>query len=83
MGYFEKIDRHSDLIRRMSKRSGVDLGDEVVTGRMSAEAYRSSVFVCAGCASVEACEALLAEGGRGPAPEFCANKLTLDRFAVS
>lgn len=81
MGYFEKIDRHAELVRRMGQRVGVDLADEVISGRLSAEAYRSGVFACTQCGSVEGCEKLLAEGGEGEAPDYCVNKRIFDRLA--
>lgn len=81
MGYFEKIDRHAELVRRMGERAGVDLGEELIAGRLSAEAYRSSVFACSQCGRVGACERLMAEGGKGAAPDYCANKSIFDHLS--
>lgn len=81
MGYFEKIDRHAELVRRMGERAGVDLGEALIAGRLSAEAYRSSVFACSQCGRVGACEKLLADGDKAAAPDYCANKSIFDHLS--
>jgi len=61
---------------RMSKALGVDLSEEMATGRLSQKGYAELVQTCRGCAWSEGCEDWLAaqNGARAPVPGGCANQ---------
>ena len=86
MGMFyrvDRLDRHADLMYRMSDTVGADLGEALFEGRLSGEKVRGAVLSCTRCDSVEACEQWLAkhEGDRAQnVPEFCRNRELLARL---
>jgi hypothetical protein len=83
MGFFERIDRHSELFQRMAEATGTDLRDALVDGRLNAHQLPAAIWRCTACTSVEECGHWLAEHGPGSAeaPDYCRNRELLARLA--
>ena len=85
MSGYSKIDRHADLVGEMARVRGVDIGDAMLDGKLSAEAYRNAVRRCTGCECPEACEVWLSEhsDGANATPEYCRNGYLLARLSTA
>ena len=79
---FRKLFHHADLMKAMSRRAGLDLGDEIEQGHLSADRFRSAVLTCARCQHTGECEALLSapNGRSADVPGYCLNKGLLARL---
>lgn len=74
-GFFKKVDKHASLMGNMAGRVGLDLGDEVAEGHLSANKYRETVMRCTQCDSVEDCQKWLkAHDSADSAPGYCRNR---------
>lgn len=82
MTIMQKIDRHANLMHRMAETVGADLGDALVSGRLSGQQVRSAVIRCSGCAHADECVGWLGDhaGGAEAAPSFCRNAGLLARL---
>ncbi|MGC9368751.1 MAG: DUF6455 family protein [Paracoccaceae bacterium] len=79
IGFFKKIDRHSELMSGMAERVGVDLGEEVAERHIRAQDYRDALVRCTHCDNVEACVEWQKENAHADvAPPYCRNR---DLFA--
>jgi hypothetical protein len=81
-----RFDRHARLMHRMADALGVDLGDELVAGRLDAPQLRDMVVSCSRCNAPGACGSFLSEaeqaGKADVAPGYCRNRETLHRLAA-
>ena len=77
-GAFPKGDReaHARLARGMVRRTGVDLGDRVVDGRVTEAALGSILDRCCQCPYPGSCQAWQQDnaGGAETAPSYCLNR---------
>lgn len=82
---FKQMDQHAAQVDRMTDTLGVDLVEAVQRGIVPPETLRSTVMRCMSCGSFGACEGWLQDhaDGAGEAPEYCRNKVMLDRLATS
>jgi Family of unknown function (DUF6455) len=80
---YSKMDHHAELVGDMARVRGVDIGEAMLDGRLSAESYRNAVRRCMSCDSPEACAVWLSEhaSGADAAPEYCRNGRLLERLA--
>lgn len=80
---FDRIAKHADLFQTMSDRTGADLGEAILSGRLAPETYRGAIFSCTRCGNVEDCQQLLSEdeGTRIEAPDYCMNRKMLRTLA--
>lgn len=83
---FAKLAEHSDLMRQMAGRTGVDLGQALIEGRVGAQEYRDRAIRCSICNRAEACRSFLKATHieRRDPPDYCVNsdifkKLRIDR----
>lgn len=76
-----KMDKHADLVGQMADKAGVNLGEEVLRGTLSAQGLRSAVMLCTHCQHTQECQGHLATGPDGTVPGYCLNKTALDRLA--
>ena len=76
MGLFKTLDRHADLVNRMSDAVHADLADALIHDRMSAHELRNAVLNCTGCEAADACEHWLEDHKAGAAdtPGYCRNR---------
>ena len=72
MFFARRLSRHADLVDRMGERTGTDLAEATMEGRLDPEDYRDAVLSCSGCAAPAACEAYLETDG-DDVPGFCRN----------
>ena len=79
---FRNLFHHADLMKAMSRRAGIDLGDEIAQGRLRAERFRGAVLTCARCRHTGECEALLSAPAESVSsvPNYCLNKGLLARL---
>ncbi|THD76398.1 hypothetical protein E7681_00735 [Thalassobius vesicularis] len=72
--------RHFWLTRSVARSMGLNLSEEMTTGRLSAQGYAQMVTACRKCPFVAQCENWLAHSGAGAnaAPENCANAPVLN-----
>ena len=73
---FDKLDRHSGLVKRMADTIGTDLGDAMISGKLTGNEFRNAVYRCTGCTSPDDCEHWLAdhsETGASETPDYCRN----------
>jgi hypothetical protein len=85
MKMFDRIDRHTALVHKMSDTVGADLGDALLSGDLSGEALRSAVLRCTSCESADDCERWLedhAESGSDSPPEYCLNRELFQRLTT-
>ena len=70
MGLTALVDRHSELVGRMTETLDIDLVAAAQSGAMPEEALRSVVYACTGCSQAGACGEWLDahEGGADSAP---------------
>ncbi len=82
MGLFTLMDRHADLVGRMTKTLDIDLVEATQRGQLPEEALRSVVYACAGCNKTGDCVDWLDDhaDGAGTAPDYCRNKALFDRL---
>lgn len=79
LGFFKKIDRHSELMNGMAARVGVDVAGEVAEQHIKAQDYRDALLRCSHCDSVEACAEWQKDNDHAEvAPPYCRNR---DLFA--
>ena len=74
---FKKIDEHAALMNRMASKTGADLSDAALEGRLTPETYRKALKACTHCKSVGTCLSWLDEHAEDEAvepPAFCANR---------
>ncbi len=78
----EKMDHHAALVGEMARVRGVDIGQAMLDGKLSGEAYRNAVRRCMSCETPEACAVWLAEhsAGADSAPDYCRNGRLLNRL---
>jgi hypothetical protein len=83
MRFFEQFDKHSRLVGRMADTLDVDLAEDMMSGRISPEDYRSFVVSCTACRETDRCEEWLEAAGRHAeaAPAYCRNKRILEALA--
>jgi hypothetical protein len=75
LGFFKKIDRHSELMNGMAERVGVDLAGEVAERHIKAQDYRDALLRCSHCDSVEACVEWQKDNDHAEvAPPYCRNR---------
>ena len=72
MSYFDTLDRHADLVSGMAARTGTDLGDALIEGRLTPDRLRAAVLRCTACAAPGDCERHLASDGTD-VPGYCRN----------
>jgi len=70
MGLTALVDRHSELVGRMTETLDIDLVAAAQSGAMPEEGLRSVVYACTGCSQAGACGEWLDahEGGADSAP---------------
>ncbi len=85
MALLKKIDRHNDLLQGMAASQGVDLGEALLDGTVTAAGLRGAVLRCMLCENPDDCEARLAvaveTGAQPQVPDYCRNRDLLDRLA--
>lgn len=75
------FNRHFWQLRSVAKLAGIDLGEAMREGRLSALEYAEIVTRCRGAKCVLPCAQWLAQSGEetnGKIPEYCANKNSLE-----
>jgi hypothetical protein len=81
---FSKLFHHADLVKAMSSRAGLDLGEEIEQGHLSAGQFRGAVVTCARCRYTAECEKLLSTpagtAASASVPDYCLNKGMLARL---
>ncbi len=77
-----KMDHHADLVGEMARVRGVDIGQAMLDGKLSGEAFRNAVRRCTSCESPEACAVWLSEHAAGAeaSPQYCRNGHLLNRL---
>lgn len=83
MTLFARLDRHADLVDRMSETLGIDMAEEVMRGNIAPEELRAAVLNCVACKDPDGCDAWLdAQTGVAAAtPGYCRNKARLEGLA--
>ena len=83
MGWISKIARSADLASGMMERLGSSFADDILKAPETAtHRYAGVVFRCAGCRCQDDCERLQAEHDHlDHAPDYCRNKVLLERTA--
>ncbi|MCM2560698.1 DUF6455 family protein [Lutimaribacter sp. EGI FJ00015] len=71
---FNKLELHADLVNGMANKADVDLGNEIMSGKLSPSALRGAVLLCTHCTHVGECQGHLRDGAQGDVPGFCLNK---------
>ncbi len=76
MGFFDRIDRHSELFNRMAAVTGTDLSDALVDGRLHAHQLPTAIWRCTACTEAEDCTRWLDDHAEGSVdtPEYCRNR---------
>ena len=87
------INRHAALMNRMADTLGVDLEEALRRGKLSSEHWRDALVSCASCDDPEGCvhwlgahhapEDRRAAVVASEAPEFCNNRLMMNRLSVA
>lgn len=82
MGLFSKLDRHAELMQRMSDTVGVDLGEAVMRGTLSPQGLRGAVVSCMACEGGSKCGDWLDNhpAGSDTTPCYCRNQDLLGRL---
>lgn len=80
------VKRHFWLVQRMARTVGVDLGDAMRDGRISAEDHAETVTRCRGCACAGTCSDWLDTAELEPrtaraAPGYCENEAMFRNLA--
>ncbi|MGG7645571.1 DUF6455 family protein [Rhodovulum sp. YNF3179] len=70
-----KLDRHEKLVDRMAETQGIDIGEEMMRGHLSANDLRSAVFSCTACTHADDCVHWLEDhkDGASQTPDYCRN----------
>lgn len=81
----QTIRTHAALVDRMASALGLDLEEEVMSGRLDYDALPDLVLRCTGCSQPDSCAAWLnAEHGAGEhAPCYCRNAKALESLRKS
>lgn len=76
------FNQHFWLLRSVSQGAGIDLGEAMREGRITALDYATVVTRCRGAGCANACALWLANNGQrsGEIPEFCANRPILQQL---
>ena len=84
MGFFNRIDRHADLVKRMAETVHVNFGDAMERGDMSGEDVRRAIFTCMSCDSADECPKWMDQHPEGSesAPDYCRNRGLLARLSA-
>jgi hypothetical protein len=74
--------RHAGLMNAMSCKAGVNLGVELIDGRVTPTELRHGTLTCMQCENVDQCERFLFGDPGFPAevPDYCLNKDLIDRL---
>lgn len=74
--------RHAGLMNAMSCKAGVNLGVELIGGRVTPTELRHGTLTCMQCGNVAECEHFLLGDLTFPAevPDYCLNKDLIDRL---
>lgn len=80
MSYFDKFQRHEQLMIRMADHNGADVPLAEQVGLTDPEEVHGAVLACTGCAAVERCEEHLDTGAEG-LPDYCRNVELIRRLA--
>jgi hypothetical protein len=75
-----KYDEHAALMQRMAETLGLDLTEEMMSGRWTPEDMQAGVSRCLGCTDPSTCKGWLSAHGEGAdeAPGYCRNKDLLE-----
>lgn len=76
-----RLEHHAELMERMAETLGVDLTEELQTGRMTPDDVEETVLRCATCIEAGACQQFLElnhDQGTDEAPGYCRNKSLLE-----
>ena len=84
MKVFEKLDKHSGLVSKMSSTVGADWTEKLAEDSSLASQYRNAVMTCTHCKHVGECQGWLNEHDTAPeTPDYCLNKELLEKLARS
>ena len=72
MSFFDRLDRHAGLVHAMAARTGTDLTQAMMEGRLAPDGLRAAVLRCTGCVAAGDCEKHLASEG-DDVPGYCRN----------
>lgn len=80
----KKLERHENLVTGMADARGVDLGEALMRGDLSANELRSAIFRCTACARPEDCAHWQADHPQGAdhTPDYCRNSAMFARLAA-
>lgn len=77
MSGYRRYDDHEELLGRMADRLGVDLEEEIQSGRLPPEMMEVTVYRCMSCEAPEECRLWLdscsGEVAQAP-PPYCRNR---------
>lgn len=76
----KKLRRHAALLDDMATKTGLDLQEQVMSGRLSMDQLADAVLCCVDCACPSGCVDWLTSGAATP-PDFCRNRTTLLELA--
>ncbi|MBN8290511.1 hypothetical protein JI664_00900 [Rhodobacter sp. NTK016B] len=81
MGFFKKLDTHSDLIASMAETVHADLTDALVYGRVTGQEIRNAVMSCMGCEGSGDCQNWMDAHNHDAdtPPAYCRNRAMLER----
>lgn len=83
---FRKYDDHEQLVERMADKLGVDMDEELQSGRVSPDELEGVVHRCMSCEDPDNCKAWLdsrdGQGADAP-PPYCRNADTLETLRDS
>lgn len=76
------FNQHFWLLRSVAQEAGIDLGEAMREGRITALDYAATVTRCRGAGCANACALWLANNRhrKGDTPEFCANRPILQQL---
>ena len=78
----KKLNKHADLMSKMTEKVGLELGDELLSGKLSAIEIRDAVVTCTHCKNVSDCQKFLDDANANVehAPEYCLNKQMISKL---
>lgn len=80
MAGFRKYDEHAKLLERMADKLGVDMDEEMQSGRVTPDDVEDTVYRCMSCENPENCTAWL-DSRDGvqveEPPQYCRNRAKL------